>query len=256
MKDIIFPEKKDSDDSLWDVNDSSVDSVYACTTTKVNTNLISTTNSQAHQKKCVDKSQEILLDNDNLNFIQEIAPETIPKEPKTTQNPHLLKENSKIFIVVSKSRKSESDNIRKKIKVKFHQYLFTKTRELLKKSKKKPRRFPQKFITSCSRKKNKEIFNLKYKELIQKSFGKDESYVEPNRKIVKFVEKNKAEHKELYELLNTTYKDLFQQYLDSPEFDALKGELSGKDGKNYADMFEKISKEYIKYYYSDNNSIK
>lgn len=168
----------------------------------------------------------------------------------------MLKENSKKFIVEKKSRKSESDNIRKKIKVKFHQYLFAKTRKLLKKSKKKPRRFPQKFITSCSRKKNKEIFNLKYKELIQKSFGKDESYVEPNQKIVKFVEKNKAEHKELYELLNTTYKDLFQQYLDSPEFAALKEELPEKDDEAYAYMFEKVSKEYIKYYCSDNNSIK
>ena len=143
------------------------------------------------------------------------------------------------------NRKNYSDDIRKKIKSRFHKILKNALNEKL--------RFagsihyfeylPQVFITNISKKENRQILNLTMEEILSKNFclGKDkikttdiENY-DNNLKVLKYLEENKEISKKsnFNNIKNMKYYEVFNEYLNSKEFEKEILKLKKKENDIY-----------------------
>ena len=126
-------------------------------------------------------------------------------------------------------RKENQDNIRKKIKRGFfNNGLIKKLNEKIKNigSNKYLRKFPQHFVSDVNQKRNKELFNLTLKEI----FVNKELYLNEdkeglrnysqNLKVVQSEEIN--ENKELKIIFGKTIYELYEEYINSDEFNAIE----------------------------------
>lgn len=152
----------------------------------------------------------------------------------------------------NKCRKYKPDNIKKKIKGKFHKDLKNVINKELKQadSKKLFECFSQDFITNISIKLNKQILNDTFDEIIRQDGFKDnkanenildkERY-EKNLEVLKYLEKNpKISGKSGYDKLKKMkYIELLKAYFSSAEFE-----------KSLVDMYKKKNEkiDYIEEY--------
>ena len=153
-------------------------------------------------------------------------------------------------------RRENQDNMRKKIKRTFlNNYLFNKINDLLKKGKKRHNnfeRFPQKFVSDVVKKANNDILKLTLKQIISKKdlcFNqKDLDNYNHNMKVLESLENEK--NIELEKILNTMYKDLFNEYINSDEFKI--DEINRLKQKNMNDWYIKIyvnlSRHFIEFF--------
>ena len=166
---------------------------------------------------------------------------------------------------IKKKRKFKSDDIRKKIKSRFHKTLKNIINENLKKvgSKKFFDFLPQCFIGNISKKINAECLEMTYKELLSTNFILDKNNDDyPNKNIdtrkymknlevLKYLEKNpEICRKSGFDIISEKkYKDLLQMYFSSGEFEEsivrLKRENETKD---YIQEYILKARSYVSFY--------
>ena len=122
-------------------------------------------------------------------------------------------------------RKENQDNIRRKIKRGFFNHaLIRKLNDKLKSFKIKNHfeKFPKHFVDDVNRKRNKDILNLTLKEI----FEKKELYLFKNNVSLnnyfhnlKIIQSEAIkENEEFKKIFNKTFRELYEEYLDSDEF--------------------------------------
>ena len=171
---------------------------------------------------------------------------------------------------IKKKRKYKPDDIRKKIKSRFHKIFKNKINEKLKKA--NSQEFfdflPQSFVSNISKEKNKEVMNMTYRQILEKDFTKDFS---DNKKSKKKVKKNKFKrnikvlnyldsHKEISEksgfniISQMTYSDILKEYFLSKEFELSVEQLkSENESVDYINEYLIKAKTYINFFMDNNN---
>ena len=160
-----------------------------------------------------------------------------------------------------RKRRDNKDNIQKKIKTGFfNRYLYIKINNILIKNKSKIKfpKFPQKFCSSISREANIKLLNSTLIEI----FGAKEHYSEKelinfehNKEILKNIEIK--ENEKLQEILNKTYLELFEVYINSKEFNIDEiNRLKNKNMENaYIKYYKYLAKNLIKFFSNNLNRI-
>jgi hypothetical protein len=166
---------------------------------------------------------------------------------------------------VKKKRKFKPDDIRKKIKSRFHKTLKNIINENLKRvgSKELFDFFPQCFIGNVSKKTNAKYLKLTYKELLSTNFVielKKEGYYnskvdinkyKKNIKVLDYLEKNlEISKKSGFDLIkNKKYKDILISYFNSAEFENSLFQLkTEKESPEYILEYINKSKNYVNFY--------
>ena len=147
---------------------------------------------------------------------------------------------------VLRVRKYKNDDIRKKIKIKFHKVLKNIINKNLKKahSKKFFKFLPSIFTGNISKKLNSKYLDYTYKELLLTDFT-----LLPGDNTNKKVDYNN------YLNNNIKYKDLFNNYLSSKQFEYAILELKNKNEKiDYIREYIRLSRTYLNYFSSNDNT--
>ena len=170
----------------------------------------------------------------------------------------LFKEEENTFMnrkryKIKRSRRENQDNIRKKIKRGFlNNALIPKINMIIKKQGGKFvfEIFKQHFVSDVTRKNNMELFNMTLEEI----FRKKELYneIELNSycyKLKLINSKEIQENKELKNILNLKLLNIFEEYINSKEFNI--DEIKRLKSKNMKDSYIKryihLAKNFIKF---------
>jgi hypothetical protein len=186
-----------------------------------------------------------------------IYPNKIVNEEDMNYDADISFETSELVRDRAKKRKSRfenRDNIRKKIKRAFlNNFIRKKINNLLKRygCTLNFEYFSQKFVSEVSKKGNADIIYMTLLEIIKNKelfSEKDYSYYTTNLKIV-----NSEETKEIklfQEMLNKTFAELFEEYINSKEFkvDEIKRLKRKKMTKDYINRYVLLAKNFIKFY--------
>ena len=148
------------------------------------------------------------------------------------------KKNTKRIIFEKISRRDKKDNILQKIKhAFFNTYLYNSINNLLTKGKKPHKnfyKFSKKFIINMTKKNNKKIFGMTLRQIIENESKEGNNH---NLDVLSSLKEEKND--KLEELLNSKYKDIFEVYINSKEFDNEINRLKMKD------MTDSYIKNYI-----------
>ena len=211
-----------------------------------------------------DKNSGDNNDEENSYYMEHIRNGTENSLFKFTTKKYFVLPNGKKRRM-KKKRKYKSDDIRKKIKSRFHKTLKNIINEYLKKagSKKFFDFLPQCFIGNISKKINSECLDMTYKEILSTNFISDKSKDEyPNKRIdnrkymrnldvLKYLEKNPEICKRSgFDIIGEKkYKDLLQIYFFSSEFEnsiiRLKKE---NESKEYIQEYILRARSYVSFY--------
>ena len=153
-----------------------------------------------------------------------------------------------------KRRRENMDNIHKKIKtVFFNNFIYNKINEKLKKKKSRLYfvKFPISFVNDVKRNTNKDIIYFSLLEIISKKELYNESNLNNYYHNLKVIENKEAlENEELKEILNKKYCELFEEYINSKEFNI--DEINRLKNNNFGDVYIKrylyLAKNFIKYF--------
>ena len=162
-------------------------------------------------------------------------------------------------------RKYKPDDIRKKIKARFHKSIKNIINENLKQAGSKMlfSFLPQIFISSIARDKNHQVLDLTYREIIQKDFitGVDEkkyknksvdlAKYKNNLKVLEYLDKNMdiCEKSGFDIISNMKYSDLLDEYFTSKEFQrAIKKLQEENEEEDYIKEYIKKAKNYVKFF--------
>ena len=119
-------------------------------------------------------------------------------------------------------RRDNQDNIRKKIKRGFiNKSLIKKINELLKNSRSKLyfEKLPQNFVCDITKSSNNKILNMTLEEIFENKELYDQKYFDNyNHNLNVLKSKDIQECQELKEILNKKYCELFEEYINSKEF--------------------------------------
>ena len=119
-------------------------------------------------------------------------------------------------------RRDNQDNIRKKIKRGFiNKSLIKKINELLKNSRSKLyfEKLPQNFVCDITKNSNNKILNMTLEEIFENKELYDQKYFDNyNHNLNVLKSKDIQECQELKEILNKKYCELFEEYINSKEF--------------------------------------
>ena len=147
------------------------------------------------------------------------------------------------------------DNMRKKIKGRaFNTYLYDKLEKLRRRYKYKLNfpKFPKLFVNDIDRKSNKNYLNLTIKEIMtNEGFYKSKNDLENYQLNLKTVQsKEIQENEEFQKILNMTYRELIEEYINSDEFKI--GELNylkmKKFDDKYINQYQKLAEELIEFF--------
>jgi hypothetical protein len=185
-----------------------------------------------------------------------IYPNKIVNEEDMNYDADISFETSELVRDRAKKRKSRfenRDNIRKKIKRAFlNCFIPKKIKNLLKGSKcvLNFEKFSQKFVSDVSKKTNKDIIYMTLLEIIQnkKLFNEDKKVDYSNYQ--NNLNITKKEIKSLQEMLNKTFAELFEEYLDSKEFKVDEINRLKRKGmtKDYINRYVLVAKNFIKFF--------
>ena len=167
---------------------------------------------------------------------------------------------------IKKRRKYKPDDIRKKIKARFHKILKTKTNLNLELagSQKLFDFLPQSFLCNISRDKNKEVLDLTYYQLIQKDFVKDidiskykkieidKTKHKHNCNVLKYLDSHKdISRKSGFDIISKmTYREILEEYFKSEEFLDSVETLKEKEDDNYIKEYVNKAKDYVNFFSS------
>ena len=166
---------------------------------------------------------------------------------------------------IPKGRKFKSDDIRKKIKSRFHKELKNILNKNLKKcgSKKFFDNLPQCFISSVSKINNSQYLNLTFKELLSIDFSQNSSHDDcltnkiaykkylKNKEILNYLEQNPEISKlSGFKIVkDKKYKDLLKNYFNSAQFEQSILQLKKeKESSEYIIKYITKAKNYVDFY--------
>ena len=166
-----------------------------------------------------------------------------------------------------KKRKFKPDDIRKKIKARFHKIIKNIINTKLKKvgAKKLFDFFPQSFITNITIKLNNKALNLTYQQLIEKDYISKkikkrntdlEKYVK-NMEVLNYLKENPeiCVNSEFEKIKNMKYIDILKAYFSSMEFEESIIELYNKREKiDYIEEYVNKALTYVNFF-ADNKKI-
>ena len=169
-----------------------------------------------------------------------------------------------------KARKFKPDDIRKKIKVRFHKKIKNIINENLKKagSNELISFLPQFFLGNIAKKFNKQYFNTTFEELLKIDFSTfqekypnkecDKKQFNKNMKTLGYLEKNPEISKisGFNIVKKMKYRDILKAYFSSHEFE-LSVELLKleKESEEYIQEYIHLAKNYIEYFTSGDDCI-
>ena len=249
---IFLNSNKKDEESLFSTNDNS-NSAYA---NWKDISLKNIRNSEENlnyiiekEDKLNDKYRQIISDTLNFKF----------KTKKYFVTPEGKKKK------VKKIRKFKSDDIRKKIKARFHKELKNIINENLKKagSKELLDFLPQCFISNVSKRANSDYLHWTYKDLLSTNFAvelKKEEFrniqvgqnkYKKNIEVLKYLERNpdicKSSGFDL--IMNMKYEEIINNYFESIQFeDSLVQLKEEKESPEYIMEYIKIAKSYLNFY--------
>ena len=169
-----------------------------------------------------------------------------------------------------KKRKFKPDDIRKKIKSRFHKTIKNIINENLKKagSKELFDFLPQSFICNITKEKNKGVMNMTYKQILETDFTKeitklnnhqkkiDLKKFENNLKVLNYLKNNPTiSINSGFEIFSKmTYADILREYFVSSEFDEsiIKLKLE-EDNDDYINEYILKAKTYVDFFCGDNS---
>ena len=162
-----------------------------------------------------------------------------------------------------KKRKYKSDDIRKKIKVKFHKALKKIINQNLKNagSEELLSFLPQAFMGNISKKFNNKYMNITYGELLSIDFinfeeadktseNEQKQYIK-NKKFLEYMEKYPeiSKNSGFDKIKNMKYRDIYKAYLLSNEFENDIIQLKNKnENDDYINSFIMLAESYINYF--------
>lgn len=169
-------------------------------------------------------------------------------------------------------RKNKPDDIRKKIKARFHKSIKNIINENLRKagSKKLFTFLPQVFITSISRQTNRYVLNLSLREILQKNFVNDlddKKYknreidlakYKKNLSVLEYLDNNPEICKNSgFDIISKMkYCDLLEEYFKSKEFQRAIFKLKEEnEDEEYIKEYIIKSKNYVKFF-MENDKLK
>lgn len=163
-----------------------------------------------------------------------------------------------------KKRKYKPDDIRKKIKSRFHKCLKNAINENLKNAgaQKLFDFLPQSFICNISKEKNKQVLHLTYKELLEKDFIKDldqkywkrkvdEAKYRNNLEVLEYLKENPEISKKsgFDTISNLSYAEILNEYFYSREFEKSLLKLKEKkEDDEYIKEYYQKAKTYVKFF--------
>ena len=170
-------------------------------------------------------------------------------------------------------RKLKPDNIRKKIKSRFFKAIRVRINKMLKEAKSKEffDLLPQCFIINITKKKNQQIMDMPFKNLLEYNFIEEEKNIgnnhdsipknkwkvdikkyEKNQKVIVYLKKNEEIlKKSKFDVIgNMTVSQLFDEYLKSAEFEkeVVKLQSEGND-MNYIKDYISKAFGFINYFH-------
>jgi len=173
---------------------------------------------------------------------------------------------------VKKKRKYKPDDIRKKIKVRFHKTLKNILNQNLKKvcSKEFFDFLPQCFISNVTKKTNAKYLELPLSELLSTDFLKElnkEDYrnskvdynkYKKNKEVLRYLEENPdiCERSGFNEIKDKKYKDVLKAYFASSQFEESLYQLKEQnESPEYIREYIKKAKTYISFYCNAKNKV-
>ena len=163
-----------------------------------------------------------------------------------------------------KQRKFKPDDIRKKIKVRFHKTLKNIINENLKKagSTELFGFLPQYFISNIAKKFNNQFMNMTYEQLLKINFSElqddypnkacDNKQYEKNKNTLEYLEKNPEISKisGFDKVKKMKYRDIFKAYFSSAEFEESITILKEEENESaeYIQEYFILAKNYIDYF--------
>jgi hypothetical protein len=192
--------------------------------------------------------------NDKITFIT--SKFTIFTEPKNEIEFLRKKKCDKIT-----RRKEKADDIKKKIISRFHKILKNIINENLEKagSQKIFVNLPQCFVSDVTKKNNKNIFDKKYKEILETDFSKEmkdkkeiEKNYKKNKKVIEYLEKNPeiSQNSGFNVLCRLSYEEILKEYFKSQEFYDVIQKVREKEGNNYYEKYIYQCYNYISSFYN------
>ena len=169
-----------------------------------------------------------------------------------------------------KQRKFKPDDIRKKIKVRFHKKIKNIINENLKKagSIELFSFLPQYFISNISKKFNNQYMNMTYEELLSINFSEfqkeypnkscDNNQYLKNKMTLEYLKKNPEISKiSGFDIVKKMkYKDIFKAYLASAEFEQSIETLKNEnENAEYIQEYFILAKNYIEYFMSVDDNV-
>ena len=165
---------------------------------------------------------------------------------------------------IIKKRFEKPDDIRKKLKSRFHKIFTKKINDNLKSvnSKKKFYSMPQIFISNISKKQNKEVMNMKMRDLFQKNFIEDyKQYITKNieanndkysrnLRTLEYLEKNvDIQEKSKFNIIGEMkYFEILEEFFYSKEFEDTVIAESKKKPFEYVKNYVKLARTYVKFF--------
>ena len=159
--------------------------------------------------------------------------------------------------------KFSKDNIRRRIKALFNNYIIRLLNNLIKQKYLNSRHYFLKMNIKVTKdlgiEYNRNLLNTPLKEIIVNISNKYQNKENNNTKCIKYIEEQK-DNEEIINILNMTYEQLYINYLkttkkDSQEnsFEAHKEKMLKVYGKEYLDKFIENTKNFIEYFKKGKN---
>ena len=227
------------------------------------------------EKKIEEKNEKISLFNEGKGIIQTLENHGVTTtkndkkiilsqfKEKKFETKEMIKDEKGRMKQKKKRRKFKPDNIRKKIKAKFHRDLKDALNQKLKKagSIKLFELLPQSFITDITVKSNNQVLDKTLKKLILndciedkgvKKKTPDRDKYNKNLEVMKYLEENEEICKKsgLDKILNKKYEDILKVYFHSEEFEKSLIELYKKKNEKIDYIEEYVNKAvtYIEFF--------
>jgi hypothetical protein len=176
-----------------------------------------------------------------------------------------LSEKDKILNKQRHKRKYKPDDIRKKIKARFHKSIKNIINDNLRKagSKKLFTYLPQVFISSITKEKNRNVFDLSFREILQKDFiseadGKkyknrnvDIAKYKRNIGVLEYLDNNPeiCQNSGFDIISKMKYADLLKEYFKSEEFERAISKLREEnEDEEYIREYIVKSKNYLNFF--------
>ena len=172
----------------------------------------------------------------------------------------MIKDEKGRIKMKKKRRKFKPDNIRKKIKARFHKDLRNIINTKLKKagSNNLLELLPQQFITNITIKTNKQALDLTLEKIIknelfedvnQKMKNPDRDKFNKNMELMKYLSEKKeiCLKAEFDKIINMKYEDILKAYFSSIEFEKSLIELYNKNKKEKIEYIEEYINKAISY---------